>query len=137
MELSEKKIFFLHFLFHFWSLHEILNILKEKIFVIAIVFRKLQTVNNLVRTLCEKCRFRTSFDSQHDKASQTLAKSPGECFYHVFSSFSLKLIWKIYLIVLNGMLGVTVNALTADGNYFVQDCHNFPRPIQNQLSEKG
>ena len=59
MELSEKKIFFLHFLFHFWSLHEILNILKEKIFVIAIVFRKLQTVNNLVRTLCEKRRFRT------------------------------------------------------------------------------
>ena len=51
------------------------------------VFPKLLTVKILVRPLSEKCRFRTRFDSQHVKASQMLAKSPGERFYHVFPSF--------------------------------------------------
>ena len=51
------------------------------------VFAKLQTVKILVRPLSKKRRFRTRFHSQHVKASQMLAKSPGERFYHVFPSF--------------------------------------------------
>ena len=43
--------------------------------VIANVFRKLQTVKDLVRPLSKKSRFRTPFDSQHVKGSQTLVKS--------------------------------------------------------------
>ena len=44
MELVEKRITFSHLLFHLWTLHEILNILKKKIIVIANVFLKLHTV---------------------------------------------------------------------------------------------
>ena len=44
MQLSEKPKSFSEFLFNFWILDQILNILKEKMIVIANVFPKLQTV---------------------------------------------------------------------------------------------
>ena len=69
---------------HFLNLHQILNICKEMMLVIANVFAELQTVNILVRPLSKKRRFRTRFDSQHAEASQILSKSPREGFYHVF-----------------------------------------------------
>ena len=67
---------FLNFLFHFWNLHQILNILKEKMIVIADVFSKLEIVKKLVRTLSKKRRFRKRFESKLVKASQILPKSP-------------------------------------------------------------
>ena len=39
-------------------------------------------------------------------------------------------------LVLDEMLGVFVNTLTADGKYPVQGCENLQLPIQMQLSEK-
>ena len=38
-------------LFHFWNLHQIFNILRKRMIVIATLFRKLQTVKDLVRPL--------------------------------------------------------------------------------------
>ena len=85
MHLLEKRKKFLNFFFfHYWNLHQILNIFKKKMIVIAHVFPKLQTVENLVRPFSKKRRFRTRFDSEHVKASQIVAKSPWESFYHVF-----------------------------------------------------
>ena len=133
--LKNKKLF-LNFLFDFWNLHQILKILREKMIIIANVFPKYQTVKILVRPLSKKRRFRTRFDSEHVKASQMLAKSPWELFYHVFSSFWGKLIWKMSPLVLGEILGVFVNTLTADGKYPVQGCENLHLPIQMQLSEK-
>ena len=97
------------------NLHEISNILKKWMIVIANVFPKLQTVKILVISLSKKCCFRTCFDSQHVKPSQILEKYPGEHFYHVFSSFSLKLNWKMSPLVLGEIVGVSVKTLTADG----------------------
>ena len=54
--------------------HQILDIFKKKKIVIANVFPKLQTVKNLLRALTKKRRFRTSFESQHLKGSQSLMK---------------------------------------------------------------
>ena len=65
-----------------------------------------------------------------------LAKSPRELFYHVFSAFSGKLIWKMSLLVLREIWGVFDNTLTADAKYPIQDCENLQLPIQMQLSEK-
>ena len=77
MQLSFKPktfcIFF--FFFYFSNLHQILNILKKKMIVIATLFRKLQTVADLVRPLLKKHRFRTPFHSQHVKEPQALVKS--------------------------------------------------------------
>ena len=104
--------------------------------VIANVSPKLETVKILVRPLSRKCRFRTRFDSQYAKASQKLATSPWESFCHVFTPFSGKLIPKISPLVLDEVLVVFVNRLTADGQYPVQDCENLQLLIQMQLYEK-
>ena len=132
----ENEKHFLNFLFHFWSLHQILNIIKEKMIVIANVFPKLLTVKNLFRILSKRQRFRAWFDSEHVKPSQILAKSPWEHFYHVFSSFSGKLIWKMVLLVLCQIFGVFVKSLTGDGKYPAQDFQYLQLPIQMQLSQK-
>ena len=127
---------FLKFLFHFCNLHKISNILKEKMIVIANVFPKLEIVKKFVRTLSKKCRFRKCFESQLVKASQILAKSPWEHFYHVFSSLWGKLIWETSPLVLGEVLGVFVNKLTAEGKSPLPNWQNLPLPIQIQLSKK-
>ena len=72
MQLSEKGKTFLNFLFDFWILHQILNILKEKMIVIANVFPILQTVKVSVRPLSKKRCVRTRFYIQDVKASKML-----------------------------------------------------------------
>ena len=42
----------------------------------------------------------------------------------------------MYPLVLGEILGMFVNALTADGKYPVEGCENFQFPIEMQLSEK-
>ena len=84
MQLSEKRETFRQF---FLESNQTLNIFRKKIIIRANVFPKLQTVKILIRPLCKKRRFKKRFDSQHVKASQILAKSASEQFYHVFSSF--------------------------------------------------
>ena len=68
---------------------------KKKIIVIATLFRKLQTVKDLVRPLSRKNRFRAPFGSQHVNGSQTLEKYGWEHFHHNFPSLWENLIWKI------------------------------------------
>ena len=84
MHLSEKHKSFSEFSFHFWILHQILNILKEKMIVIANVFPKLQTVKSFVRKLSQEHRFRKDFGSQLVKALQMLAKIRWETFIMFF-----------------------------------------------------
>ena len=103
--------------------------------VIDNISPKLQIVKNFVRPLFKKRRFGTRFDSQHVKVSRILAKSPREHFYHVFSSFWGKLIWKMSPLVLGEILGVFVNTLTADGKYPVQDWENLLLSVKMKLSD--
>ena len=104
--------------------------------VIANVFPKLQTVNVLVGPLCKMPCFGTRFDTQHDKVSQILAKSPSESFYHVFPSYWEKLIWNISPILLGVISGMFLNILSADRKYPIGYWENLALPIQMQLSEK-
>ena len=84
MQLSEKRRrfseFFVPFLDCTWEFKDI----EKKMMVIANVFPKLQTVKNLVRPLSKRRRFRTRFDSQHLKVSQTHRESPCQRFDHFF-----------------------------------------------------
>ena len=125
-----KENLFIYFLFHFCNLHQISNILKKKRMLIANVFPKLQTVKNVVRPLCKKRHFGTRFHTHHDKVSQILAKSPSENFYHLSSSFSAKLIWKMSPLVLGEIFGVFVDTFPADGKYPVEHYENLQLPIQ-------
>ena len=104
-----------NFLFDFWIQHLILNTLKENMIFIANVNPKLQIVKKLVRPLSKRRRFRTCFDSEDVKASQILAKSQWERFYHVFSSFSGKFIWRMSALELRKILLAFFKTLTADG----------------------
>ena len=57
------------------KLYQIFNIFKKKMIVIATLFWKLKTVNDLVRRLSKKLRLRAPLDRPHVKRSQTLVKS--------------------------------------------------------------
>ena len=94
----------------------------------------MQTIKDLVRPLSKKHRFRTSFDSQHVKASETLVKSAWKHFYHSFLSLSGEMIWKMSPLLKFEMLGVFVNIVAADDKYPVRDCENLLLAIQRQSS---
>ena len=79
---NEKII--LYFLFHFTNLHQILNIWKKAMMVVANVFLKLQTVKNFVTRLFKKCRFGARLNSRDMKVFPILAKSPWDSLYHIF-----------------------------------------------------
>ena len=60
--------------------------------LIPYAFPKLRTVKNVVRKMSKKPRFRTQFNSQHAKQSQTLLKSSLQNFYHIFFIILIKTI---------------------------------------------
>ena len=51
MQLSKKKKHFHNSLFYFWNLHNLLNILKQRMIVIGNVFQKLVNVQYFLRSL--------------------------------------------------------------------------------------
>ena len=104
--------------------------------VIANVISILQTIKDLVRPLSKKRRFRTYFDSQQVKGSESLVKSPWEHFYHIFWSLLGDMIRKISPLAKFDILGVFVNTMTVDDKYPAQDCENLLFNIQLILSKK-
>ena len=76
LQLPIKRKHFSNFFLNSWNLNQILNILNEKMIVIANVLTRLQTVKILVRPLSKMRRFRKRFDTQHVKALQILVKYP-------------------------------------------------------------
>ena len=111
-----------------------LNIFKKKKIVLANVFRKLQTVKDLVRALSKKHSFRTFSRVNMLKRSQTLVKLAWEHFCHISSFLWEEMICKISPLVKFDILGVFADTLTADDKYHVRDCENLLFPIQRQLS---
>ena len=132
----KKKKHFLGFLFHWWNLHQILNIFKKKKIVTAVVFPKLALVQSLVTPLTIQLRIKTSFDGEHVKRFQTLVKSSWEHFYHIFPSLWGEMIWKISPWLKFEIIRLFVNTWTAHYKYPVTDCENLSFPMQIQLSWK-
>ena len=87
--------------------------------VIANIFPKLQTVKDLVWAVSKKSRFRTSFDSQLAKVSQTLVKSAWEHFDHLFWWAWRGMSWKTSPLLMFLMIGVFVNTLTPDYKFWI------------------
>ena len=65
---------------------------QKKRIVIANVYPKLQTVQDLFRSISKKRLFRTSFDSEHVKGSQKLVKPVWEHFHDIFLSLLVEMI---------------------------------------------
>ena len=75
---------FLNFFLRFRNLHEIYNIFKKKISLIADFFRKLRTPENVARYMSNKSRFKGTFHRQHGKRVQTLLRSGQKHCYHIY-----------------------------------------------------
>ena len=132
----KNKKHFLGFLFHLWNLHQIWNVFKKKKIVIANIFPTLATVQGLVIPLTIQRSLKTSFESQHVKRIQTLAKCSWERFYHIFSSLWGDIIWKASPWLKFEIIGLFVNTWTADYKYPVKEFENLPFPIQIKLSQE-
>ena len=74
-QLSEKQKTLSHFFVRFLEVLANFKDFEKNMIVIANVLLILQTVKELVRLLFEKRCFRSSFDSQQVRGSQTLVKS--------------------------------------------------------------
>ena len=74
--------------------------------LIAYFFPKLQTAKDVVRQISKKSRFRTPFDNQHAKETQTLLEYSRQHFYQIFPSLYWKLSFKVSLLVICDSLGV-------------------------------
>ena len=100
----------------------------------ANVFPKLATAWSVETPLIIQRRLKTSFDIQHVKRFQTLAKSSWSHFYHVFSSLWGEMMRKISSGYKFEIIALFVNTWTADYKYPFPDCENYLFPIQIQLS---
>ena len=75
---------FPNFSLHFRNLHEISNIFKTRMTLIADFFPKLSTPENLARYMSNKSRFKGPFDRQHGKRVQTVLQSGQQHCYHIY-----------------------------------------------------
>ena len=83
-KLSKKQKKFCQYFLDFCRLHQVFNILKINMILIADVFLKLQSAKGVVTQMSKKSKI--PFDSQHIEWSQTLLKSARQHFYHILSS---------------------------------------------------
>ena len=84
--LKNKKTFSQFFAPFLKSGSDFKDFKQKKITLIAYVFPKLQTGRKVVRQMSKKPCFRTRFESQHVKGSQTLVKLASQHVYHFFLS---------------------------------------------------
>ena len=82
----KNKKLFSNILLDFGKLHQIMNILENKMTLRAYVFPKLKTAKDVVRKVSEKPGSRLPFNSQHGKEPQTLLKSARPHFFQIFFS---------------------------------------------------
>ena len=104
--------------------------------LIAEVFPKLRTQENLVTSMPKKSRFKGSLKKQHGKCAQTLLKCQGQLLYHIYWSLLRQLSYKKSLLVIWKISRLFINTLSADGKYSLFNRDNLTQPIQMQLSRK-
>ena len=83
--------------------------------------------------MSKKSRFKTPFESKHDKGSQRLLKPARQHFNQIFSS----LLWKqLKNVSFTFILGLFVHILIEDDKYYLLNRENLLQPIQMPLSKK-
>ena len=113
-----------------------MNIFLKRMTLIADVFPRLRTQENLVRSMPKKSCFKGSFKKQHGKCAQTLLKCQGQLLYHIYWSLWRQLSYKKSLLVICKISRLFINTLSADGKYSLLKRDNLTQPIQMQLSRK-
>ena len=86
--------------------------------------------------MSEKSRFTGTFHKQLGKRAQTLLKSARRHLYHIYWSLRKQFGWKKSLLVLQKILRLFVNTLSADDKNCLLNRGNLTQSIQIQLSMK-
>ena len=85
---------FLDFLLHFWNVHEISNILKKRMSVLAKSFPKLLFRKEVATETSRRSCFRTLFGNQSVNGFQTPLKVARHHYYHFSHEFQVKSVGK-------------------------------------------
>ena len=104
--------------------------------LIGQVFPKLLTAKDLVRWVSKNARLRRPFQKQHAKWSQTLPKSAQQPLLHIFWSIWMKISSWMSFWVIDKILELLVNILTAYDQYSLLNRENLAQPIKMQLSNQ-
>ena len=128
---------FLDFLLHFWNVHNIQNILKKRMSVLAKIIRKLLFPKEVATETSRKSSFRTPFGNQRVNGFQTPLKVATHHYYPFFPWISDKLSWKKTALLWLKILTLFVNTLTVDDKYSCRNMQNFLQKLQTLLSQKG
>ena len=113
-----------------------MNISKKKMTLIARIFPKLGTPQNMVRSISKRSRFERSFGKQHGKQAKTLLKFEWQHLSHIYSSLRRRLNCKTSLLVTCKISKLFPNTLSGDGKYSLLNWDNLTQHIQMQLSQK-
>ena len=127
---------FLEFLLHFWNVHEIYNISKKRMSVLAHLFPKLLFRKEVAPETSRRSCFRTPFGNQRVNGFQTRLKVASHHYYGFFPWISGKLSWKKTALLWSKVLRLFANTFTADDKYSCDNMQNFRQQLQTLLSQK-
>ena len=127
---------FLDILLPFLNVHEIYNILKKTMSVLAWLFPKLLFPKEVATETSRRSCFRTPFGNQRLNGFQTPLKVGRHHYYPLFPWISGKLIWKKTALLWSKILRLFANTLTADDKYSCRYMQNFLQQIQTLLYQK-
>ena len=124
------------FLLHFWNVHEICNILKKRMSVLALLFPKLFFGKEVATETSRRSCFRTPFGNQRVNGFQTQLKVTKHNYYPFFPWILAKLSSKTTALLWSRILRLFANTLTADDKYSCRNMENFLQQFQTLLSKK-
>ena len=133
---SKTEDFSLDFLFAFWNVHEIYNILKKRMSVLASLFPKLLFRKEVPTETSRRSRFKTPFGNQRVNGFQPPLKLSRHHYYPFFPWISGKLSWKKTALLRSKILRPFANTLTADDKYSCHNMQNFLQQLKTLLSQK-
>ena len=127
---------FLDFLLHFLNVHEIYNILKKRMSVVASLFLKLLFRKEVATETSRRYPFKAPFGNQRVNGFQTPPKEARHNYYHFFAWIWGKLSGKTTALLWSEILRLFANTLTADDKNPCHNMQNFLQEIQTPLSQK-
>ena len=113
-----------------------MNISKKRMTLLANVFPKLRTSQNVVRLISKSYHLRVPSDKQHVQPSQKHCKSEPWHVYPNYWSLWRQLSLKKSFLVICKILGLVFNSFTAYEKSSVLNREYLMHPIHMQLSQK-
>ena len=133
-----KKVrLFLDFLFHFWNVREIYNILKKRMSVLAWLFPKLLFLKEVGTETSRRSRIKTLFGNQRVNMFQTPLKVSRHHYYPFFPWISGKLSWKKTALLWSKILRLFANTFMGMTSIHAAICRIFSNNFKRYYLKNG